>query len=120
MDKQAVMNVLAQAADYVAKVQPQLDKVAAERVEFAKLAQRTAGVLVNRGVLAADKADTFVGKVAENPATALTFIEKLAGLVGGESLGRPSQLSKIANSNSDPFVNQFFPELVGNKSGTGD
>lgn len=120
MDKQAVMTVLAGAANYVATVQPQLDKVASERVEFTKMAQRTAGVLVNRGIITADKADSFVSKLAENPGTALTFIEKLAGLVGGESLGRASQFAKTANTNVDPFMREFFPELVRNQSGTID
>lgn len=117
MDKQAVLDVLAQAASYIATVQPELDKVAEERVEQTKLAQRTVGILVNRGIIAPDKADAFVEKTS-TPAGMFKFIEKLASLVSGESLGRPSNIPKVASSNVDPFVREFFPELVaGSNSG---
>lgn len=120
MNKDAVMKVLSSTAEYIAQTQPQLDKVAADRAELAKRAQRTAGVLADRGIISADKADAFADKVAGDPSTALTFIEKIAGLVDNGSLGRPSDIEKSANTNVDPFVRQFFPELVHGNSGNID
>lgn len=116
MDKQQVAETLEKAAAYVAETQPQLDKLAADQEQWATQAQRTAGVLANRGVLDASKVDMFVDKLAEDPKYALTFVEKLAGMIGSDSLGQPSNITKIANDQADPFTKALFPELLSNST----
>ena len=109
--------LLKQAADYVAATQPVLDAHALQMRKLAEQAQRTVGVLTNRGVLDRSKADDFVRKTASDPAFALQFLEKLAGLVGADPVGAPSALRKIAADKVDPVVKADMPEFVDNGGG---
>ncbi len=113
-----VAEIMKQATAYVEVTQPQLDKVAADRQRFQKEAADTAAVLVDRGMLAADKKDQFLAKLAEDPASVFSFLRKLAGMVGAPSLGGPSNIVKISGAEADPFVAAFMPEYAG-KSGSG-
>lgn len=111
-NKRQVQETLQKAAEYVAITQPQLDKLAEDQTNWAKQAQRTAGVLANRGVIDNSKVDAFVDKLAEDPKYALVFVEKLASMIGSDELGKPSNITKIANETADPFTRILFPEII--------
>jgi len=113
-----VTDILKQATAYVEATQPQLDKLAADRQRFQKEAADTAAILIDRGMLAADKKEQFLSKLAEDPASVFSFLRKLAGMVGVPSLGGPSNIVKVSGAETDPWVKAFAPEYAG-KSGSG-
>jgi hypothetical protein len=87
--KQASAEVLLkQAAAYVAAAQPQLDKYAEFKDQFAKRASQVAGVLVDRGIIPATQSDLLLQKFAADPTKALDMIAQLARLVGPDQLGK--------------------------------
>jgi hypothetical protein len=116
MEDALVKDIMSKSAAYVAATQPQLDKVAADKVAWTAQLTKTAAVLSDRGVLDPGKANAFVDKLASDPVMALQFMEKMARLIGSDNLGRPSNITKIAKDQADPFTREFFPELVTNSS----
>jgi len=105
--------LLKQAADYVAMAQPQLDKQAAAQDAFVKQAQKTVAILVNRGVIPEAKQNALLDKIASDHSYALVMMEKMAAVMGTESLGSPSAITKQAEGKAeDPFVREFMPELL--------
>ena len=106
--------VLAKTAEYVQNTQLELDKVAEARDHWNHQAVKTAAVLADRGILDPAKVDGFTDKIAEDPSYALVFMEKIAKMVEANSLGRPSEVTKIAADEVDGFTRELFPELISN------
>jgi Cft2 family RNA processing exonuclease len=116
-----VDDILKKTAEYIETSQAELaEKNAAiknheERdVSFSKQASRTAAVLADRGILQRARLDEFSDKVAEDPNYALTFMEKLAKLVGSDQLGQSSDIYKTSSETQDPWEKVLFPELKSN------
>jgi len=80
-------------ATYIEKTQPMLDKQAELRDNFLKRAHQTAGVLANKGLIAHDKVDAFVAKVAadETGGEVWSLVEKLADALPTDSLGEATR-----------------------------
>ena len=112
-----IETIMKQTADYVAVVQPQLDKSAAAQDVFVKAAQRTIGVLAHRNIIEAGTQDKLLDKLAQDHSYALVMLEKLAGIVGADQMGAPSNITKVSESEADPWVREYLPEMV-NKSNT--
>jgi hypothetical protein len=104
--------VLEKAARYVAEAQPTIDRLMAKEAAFVERVEKTAAILVNRGILNESKKAEFVRKCAESHTNVLEFVEHLAKLVGADSLGSPSEVKVAAAGPVDPFVQAFFPELT--------
>ena len=99
-----MQEALKKAADYVADAQPQLDAFEAKKAEFAKRAEQTAAILVNRGILNESKQADFLSKCAEDSRFALGFLEKLATCVGADNIGSPSGIKAAAGDDKrGPF-----------------
>jgi len=91
-------------AAYIEMTQPVIDKYNENRMLFVKKANQVAGVLANRGIIAHDKVNAFVDKVAgdESGVEVWNLVEKLAEVVSSDTLGEASQLVvKVAKL--DPF-----------------
>jgi hypothetical protein len=111
-----VQDVIKMAAAYVAATQPELDKAAAARAKLANEAVKTAAVLADRGILDKSRQDSFTEKVASDPTYALEFLRKMAGVVGAEPMGRPSD--KVVSTNPiDPFMRAYMPEVSARSGG---
>jgi hypothetical protein len=108
----STQEVLEKAARYVAEVQPVVDRLMAKEAAFVVRVEKTAAILVNRGILNEGKKEEFIRKCAENPTNVLEFTENMARLVGADSLGSPSEVKVASSGPSDPFVQAFFPELT--------
>ena len=109
---------LQKAAEYVSETEPKLEAFAEKQAAFNLQAERTAAVLVNRGILLEAKRPEFVSKCAEDSRFALQFMEKLAAAIGAPDLGSPSEIKAAAdNANIDPFVKEFFPEQSQQQTG---
>ena len=120
MDPQ-VKNILMKSAAYVATTQPLLDRHNEKKASFVEKATKAASVLASRGVLGKRDVDGFVDKVASNPASVWEVVEKLAGLVGADTLGEVGR-EKVASAtgSSDPFERLFFGENNDHSSGMVD
>lgn len=105
-------NILKKTAEYVATVQPQLEKHAAEKEAFLKKAEGTVAVLVHRGIIDGSKKTAMLEKLAADPTYALATLERLAGIIGADQLGAPSTITKVSEAQADPFVREFMPELL--------
>lgn len=103
---------LEKAARYVAEVQPTVDRLMAKEAAFVERIEKTAAILVNRGILNEGKKAEFIRKCAESHTNVLEFVEHLAKLVGADNLGGPSEVKAAAAGPTDPFVAAFFPELT--------
>ena len=103
--------VLEKAARYVAETQPVVDRLMAKEAAFTERMEKTAAILVNRGILNESKKAEWLRKCAENPGNLLEFMEHLAKLVGADNLGSPSEVKAASAGPKDPFVREFFPEL---------
>ena len=117
MDAQ-VTQILQKSAEYVQLTQPQLDKAAAAQDAFVKRASGTIGVLVHRGIVEESAKDTVLDKLAQDHTYALALLEKLAGIVGADQVGAPSNITTKIPEDADPFVREFMPELLVNRSGS--
>lgn len=113
MDPQ-VKSILMKSAEYVASTQPLLDKRNEEKAAFVERATKAASVLASRGVLGKRDVNGFVDKVAADPTTVWEVVEKLAGLVGVDTLGEVGREKVASATDEDPFVRRFF----GNNSDT--
>ena len=109
--------VLEKAARYVAETQPVVDRLMAKEAAFTERMEKTAAILVNRGILNESKKAEWLRKCAENPGNLLEFMEDLAKLVGADNLGGPSEVKVASAGPKDPFVREFFPELTKNTNG---
>jgi len=112
--------ILNKTASYVESSQTEIkslkstiEKTAAEKQAFNLQAQRTAAVLADRGYMGPEQVNDFVDKIASNPLQVLKTLENMASLIEVPSLGGPSAV-KVASADGpvDPFVQEFFPELV--------
>jgi hypothetical protein len=110
-------DVLKKAAEYVAETEPKLEAYAEKQASFNLQAERSAAVLVNRGILLENKRDEFVTKCAADPRFALQFMEKLAAAVGTADLGEPSEIKVAEDGGADPFEKEFFPERFQHQTG---
>jgi hypothetical protein len=107
-----IETIVRKAADYVAETQPRLEKQAAAQSAFVKSAQRAVGVLAHRNIIDADKRDQLVEKLAQDHSYALVMLEKLAGIVGADQMGAPSDITKPNDADVDPWEREYFPERV--------
>ena len=114
-DLAEVSGILRKSAEYVGMTQKQLDEYNEHREAFRKRAHQVAGVLANRGVIVAEKADAWADKVASDPSgrELLGFVEKLAGLVAPEENGGAKEASGYRLT--DPFDRALFPEYANNE-----
>lgn len=95
--------LLQKAADYVANVQPQLDKYAELTNRFNSRASQVAGVLVDRGIIPSAQTSTLLHKFAEDPVKALDMIAHMARLVGPDTLGKSADISVPKERKLDAF-----------------
>ena len=114
--KDNVNTILEKTAAYVEATQTELDKAAEAKDRWNTETVKTAAVLANRGIIDSRKVDQFADKLAEDPAYALTFLEKVASMVEADSLGKPSKITKIASNETDGFTRELFPELINNSN----
>jgi hypothetical protein len=116
-----IEQIIKTAAEYVAATQPELDRASALRAKVAKEAVKTAAVLADRGILGKDKQDEFSEKVAADPAYALEFLRKMAGVVGVEPMGHASEKTAYSTAEQvDPFVRAYMPEAAARSNGMVD
>jgi hypothetical protein len=101
---------LQKAAEYVQATEPVLEAYETKQASFNQQVDRTAAVLINRGVLIENKREDFVTKCAEDPRFALQFMEKMAAAIGTADLGGPSDVKVAEDGTTDPFEKEFFPE----------
>ena len=110
-----IETICKKTAEYVAAVQPELDKNAAAQTAFVKKAEGTVSILVHRGIVDAAKKTAMLEKLAADHTYALAILEQLAGIVGADQMGAPSHITKVSEDKADPFVREYMPELL-NKS----
>ena len=94
------------ATEYVATTQPALDRFNLFQDNFLKRAHQVAGALAQRGIIERHQVDALVDKLAENPLRALDLVEKVAGMVQPDSLGKTAedvQRQQAAMAKLDPF-----------------
>ena len=116
----SVKAILVKAAEYVERTQPILDQRNEEKAAFVQKATKAASVLAQRGVLERQKVDGFVDRVASNPASVWDVVEKLAALVGADTMGEVSRVKEAAAVVQDPFELRFFPSNSDAHSGSVD
>jgi hypothetical protein len=94
--------VMSKVASYIGETQPLLDKQAEMRSKFLKRAHQSAGVLANKGLIAHDKVQAFVDKVAadESGVEVWNLVEKLADALPTDSLGEGIR-EKFASSGKE-------------------
>ena len=117
-----IKDILKKTAEYVAIVQPELEKSAAllekhaEAIQvFVKKAQGVVAVLVHRNIIDEHKKQAMLEKLAADHSYALDVLEKLAGIVGADQMGNPSYITKESEDKADPFEREFMPGLINNK-----
>lgn len=111
-----VIAILKKTAEYIAVAQPELDKAERIRAVFAKRAQSTAAVLVNRGLLLPQQEQAFATKLAQNPEQIFELATDLAQRASPNSLGQPSGVKFAghdAGGKVDAFVEVYLPEKSG-------
>lgn len=117
-NKPSVEELLKQATDYVAQTQPVIDSFTKANAEFTKQAQRTVGVLVDRGIITSGKEDAFVEKVSKDHTYMLRLCENMAKQLEPNNVGASAidedNVPKIAGANAsvDPYEELFAPDLV--------
>lgn len=110
--------VLTKTAAYVAQTQKELEKVVEDKAEFDKHAAQAVGVLVHRGLVDRDRQDKLLDKLASDPTHVFVLMDRLAKNVGADSLGGPSEITKIAkDEKACPFERDFLG--AGNSADTG-
>jgi hypothetical protein len=104
MDAQ-VEQILTKTAGYIEVTQPIIDQQNENRAQFVKRATQVAGVLASRGLIARDKANAFVDKVAadESGTEVWDLVEKLAEFISADELGEASEKTAAAGQKLDPF-----------------
>lgn len=107
-----VKDIFKKTAEYVAAVQPELEKTAAAQTAFVKKAADTIAVLVHRGIVDEAKKTAMLEKLAEDHTYALAMLERLAGIVGADQMGAPSHITKVSEDKADPFIREYMPELL--------
>lgn len=92
-------------AKYIEITQPLIDQHNEQRNLFLKRANQVAGVLANRGIIAHDKVNAFVDKIAadESGVEVWNLVEKLAEVVSCDTLGEASKLAVKSAEIKDPF-----------------
>lgn len=120
MDPQ-VTQILIKSAEYIERTQPIIDQRNEEKAAFVEKATKAAGVLASRGVLGKRDVSGFVDKVASDPAAVWDVVEKLATLVGVDTMGEVGR-EKVASAtdSTDPFVRRFFGDNNDSHSGMVD
>jgi len=99
MDTQ-VTAILQKVAEYTGSAQTLIDKQNEANEQFLKKARQVAGVLANKGIIAYDKVDGFVDKIAENECEVWDLVEKLADAIPTDTLGGPAD-PKLASAGKD-------------------
>jgi len=117
----SIKTLLVKTAEYVERTQPLLDQRNVERKDFVEKATKAASVLASRGVLGKNAVAGFVDKVAASPATVWDVVEKLATLVGVDTMGEVGR-EKVASETElqDPFVARYFGTNNSHASGMVD
>lgn len=91
-------------AEYVATVQPELDRLAGMRErdrQFVKRASQSVGTLVGLGLVAKEDASRMIDKIAEDPSQVFGVLETLATDVRAGRMGSRSN-EKSASTTADP------------------
>ena len=107
MDPQ-IKNILEKSAAYIERTQPLLDKQNEEKSAFVQRATKAAGVLASRGVLGQRDVNALVDKVAASPASVWDVVEKLAHMVGADTLGEVGREKVASAPEACPFERRFF------------
>jgi hypothetical protein len=104
MDAQ-VEKILTKTAEYIGTTQTVIDQNNENRTQFVKRATQVAGVLANRGLIARDKVDAFVDKVAadESGTEVWALVEKLAEFISVDELGAVSEKTASSGCELGPF-----------------
>lgn len=118
---------LRKAAEYIGKVQPQLDQLpafvakakeqseklasaATVRADFVKRATSAADALVREGVLDPSERSAFVDGVSERPSRVFDLVEKLAAARSRYTgLGSASHVPAVGTQ--DPWEREFFGHI---------
>ena len=104
--------IIKKAVDYVEKTQPMLDKMAAADERFIKEAAEAVEDLCSNGLIAPQDKQTLLDKIAEDKTAVFKVMRRLSGMAASPALGVPSELTKLSEDTSDPFVRAFCPEFV--------
>ena len=88
--------IIEKSVKYIAEMQPQLDKVAAEKVAYQSAVASTVKTLIERGLITPTESDQLSAKLAANPVMGLKLAERLAAQVGADSLGKKASDVKPA------------------------
>ncbi len=94
-------------ANYIATVQPELEKLAEIRDRdrrFVKRASQSVGTLVGLGLVAREDASRMIDKIAEDPSQVFGIMETLATDVRASRMGSRSDSEKSAEEQIDPKV----------------
>lgn len=103
---EAADQALKEATAYVAVTQPALDRFNVFQDNFLKRAHQVAGALAQRGIIETHQVNDLVDKLAEDPIRALALVEKVAGMVQADSLGKTADdvtAQRLDVSKLDPF-----------------
>jgi len=110
-------SIMRKTAAYIEVTQTELDRHNEKHAAFMKRASETAAKLSSKGILPADRVDTFLKKIAENESEIWAFIERLADAVSQDDMGSKSAENlTVPVSNLDPFEARFFGELASVKA----
>jgi hypothetical protein len=102
----SVEQLLTKTATYIGETQTVIDQHNENRAQFVKRATQVAGVLANRGLIARDKVNAFVDKVAadETGTEVWSLVEKLAEFISSDDLGSASEKTASDGGRElDPF-----------------
>lgn len=103
--------ILANVASYIAESQPKLDTAAQKQTAFNKSAEKTAAMLVERGLVTKQDAGKLVKKFASDNTEVFKFIESLAKRIGPEQMGKEaSDVARRLAESTDPFTQMILEE----------
>lgn len=107
MDKK-VKALMMKVAEYIEKTQPILDEHNEQRIQFIKRATETAELLAERGIIDRRKINDFIDKIASDPSSVWSFIEKLSSAITADDIGIASHVKVSSDDKVCPFERVFF------------
>ena len=107
-------NIMRKTAAYIEVTQQEIDQHNEKRAAFMKRAGETANKLAAKGIIPADRVDTFVKKIAENESEVWAFVERLANAVSMGDMGsKTAEKLMTPGAKLDPFEARFFGAEAG-------
>ena len=115
MDKEYTRQLEEKVAEYVATVQPELDRLAKLRGrdrDFVKRATQSVGTLVGLGLVAREDASRMIDKIAADHSQVFGVLETIAADVSAGRMGSRSD-DKEAEAQIDPKI-KVWTDAFGN------